>query len=32
MPVIEMPSMNVFCVKKNRTMIGRTTSVLAAMR
>ena len=32
MPVIEMPSMNVFCVKKNRKMIGKTTRVLAAIR
>ena len=32
MPVIEMPSMNVFWARKKRTMIGRATSVLAAIR
>ena len=31
-PVIEMPSMKVFWVKKNSTMIGSATRVLAAIR
>jgi hypothetical protein len=31
-PVIEIPSMNVFCVKKNSTMIGSATRVLAAIK
>ena len=31
-PVIEMPSMKVFWVKKNRMIIGKATRVLAAMR
>jgi hypothetical protein len=32
MPVIDIPSINVFCVKKKRMMMGRATRVLAAMR
>ena len=31
-PVVAMPWMKVFCVKKNRTMIGITVTALAAMR
>jgi hypothetical protein len=31
-PVMEMPSMKVFWVKKKSTMMGRATSVLAAIR
>lgn len=31
-PVIEMPSMKVFWVKKNNTTIGRAMIVLAAIR
>ena len=32
MPVVAIPWMKVFCVKKNSTMIGTQISVLAAMR
>jgi len=31
-PVMEIPSMKLFWVKKNRAMIGRATRVLAAIR
>jgi hypothetical protein len=31
-PVVAMPWMNVFCAKKNSTMIGITVTALAAMR
>ncbi len=31
-PVIEMPSIKLFWVKKNSTMMGSATSVLAAIR
>ena len=31
-PVVAIPSMNVFCARKNSTTAGRTTSVLAAIR